>query len=425
MKKRSIGSLTVTALLLIAMTLGACGSAGSGAGSGENAGQAAAGESVEGEAAAQEEKPGNIAEAPADTDTAAEDSTEKAEGSVEKDEEEAAEEPAPEEVPAFTGELIDVPEGMYLSELTGLPIPEELKEQRPIAVMVDNESKALPHFGTSECDIVYELMNSTANDRITRLMCIMKDWGSIRQLGSIRSTRPTNIPLCAEYNAVLCHDGGPYYINSWLSRDYAAHFSGTFSRVKNGKAWEFTEYILPGDLERNFRNSGYSTTYNEFRPERDTHFLFADYGTKVVLEDNFITYRTAVEVDLPFPHNASRLIYNDETGLYEYYEYGSLHKDAEDNEPLAFTNVILLDVTFAQLDQNGYLVYNIIDNTARDGYYLTGGEIVNISWAKFNETGLTYLYSDKGEELVINPGKTYIGIIPSDSFGDIVIRKRQ
>ena len=40
----------------------------------------------------------------------------------------------------------EVPEGMYRSELTNEIISEDLKNQRPIAVMVDNESTALPHF---------------------------------------------------------------------------------------------------------------------------------------------------------------------------------------------------------------------------------------------------------------------------------------
>ena len=65
---------------------------------------------------------------------------------------------------------------VYTSELTGLPISASLKDQRPIAVMVDNEKVALKHFGTAEADIVYEMMNSTANDRSTRLMCIYKDY---------------------------------------------------------------------------------------------------------------------------------------------------------------------------------------------------------------------------------------------------------
>ena len=99
-------------------------------------------------------------------------------------------------------------EGMYRSELTNEWIDEELRNQRPVAVMVDNESVALPHYGLTEADIVYEMMNSTQNARITRFMAIVKDWGKIERFGSIRSTRSTNVYLVGEWNAVLCHDGG-------------------------------------------------------------------------------------------------------------------------------------------------------------------------------------------------------------------------
>ena len=47
----------------------------------------------------------------------------------------------------------ELPEGMYFSELTNEPIDESLKNQRPIAVMVDNELTALPHFGLTEADV--------------------------------------------------------------------------------------------------------------------------------------------------------------------------------------------------------------------------------------------------------------------------------
>ncbi|MBQ8038345.1 MAG: DUF3048 domain-containing protein, partial [Lachnospiraceae bacterium] len=108
----------------------------------------------------------------------------------------------------------ELPEGMYFSELTNEPIDESLKNQRPIAAMVDNDKRALPHFGLNEADVIYEMMNSTANGRITRMMALVKDWGSIEQLGSIRSVRPTNILLAAEWNAILCHDGGPFYVTA-------------------------------------------------------------------------------------------------------------------------------------------------------------------------------------------------------------------
>ena len=322
----------------------------------------------------------------------------------------------------------EVPKGQYLSEITGEPIDESLKEQRPIAVMVDNESKALPHYGTADADVVYELMNSTANGRITRLMCIVKDWENISQLGSIRSTRPTNLLLMSEWNAVLCHDGGPYYNNQYFVRPWADHFSGTFSRVNNGKDREFTEYILPGDLDRNFKTSGYSTKYNKYRPDDTSHFNFVPWGEQLQLDQEYDTYLPCREIDLPFPHNQSRLVYNEKTQSYDYYEYGKIHKDAETGKVLTFTNVILQDCTFNQLDANGYLIYNCIDAAGNrkgfncPGFYCTGGEAKDISWAKTSETDITRYYDSNGDEIRINTGRTYIGLVPADSWDDVVMK---
>lgn len=307
-------------------------------------------------------------------------------------------------------------EGMYRSELTNEWIDESLKNQRPIAVMVDNEKTALPHYGLTEADVVYEIMNSTKNGRITRLMAVVKDWGKITQFGSIRSTRPTNIMLAAEWNAVLCHDGGPFYIDQWIAKDYSAHFSGTFSRVNNGKSREFTEYICEGDLDKNFSNSNYSTEYDKFYPGQ--HYVFSD--DEVQLGDGAID---ATEIKLPFSHNGSTLKYNEETGTYDYYEYGSAHVDpAHDNAVLSFKNLLIQDCTFSQLDENGYLIYNCIDS-GRDAYYITNGKAVKVVWIKSGESEPTiYLDKTTGEQIEMNTGKTYVTLVPSDTWSDVVIK---
>ena len=289
--------------------------------------------------------------------------------------------------------------------------------QRPIAVMIDNEIKALPHYNTAGADIVYEMMNSTANDRITRLMCIYKDWENLPQTGSIRSVRPTNILVAQEYDAVICHDGGPFHINDYLSR-YPYHFSGTFSRVNNGKAREFTEYILKGDLDRNFARTGWS---KEYREAPAPHFNFADYGTTTNLDDwDADGIRTANRIELPFYHNRSKLVYNEETKTYDYYEYGKQHLDAETQAPLTFTNVLLQDCSFHQYDKNGYLIYNCIDKF-KFAYYCTEGKNISILWTKEDEGGVTRFFNASGEEIKINPGKTYIGIIPDDTWDEVKI----
>ena len=117
-------------------------------------------------------------------------------------------------------------EGMYRSELTNEWIDEALKEQRPIAAMVDNEKTALPHYGLTQSDVVYEMTNSTANDGVTRLMVLFKDYNSVKQIGSIRSVRPTNLQIIPEWNAVVCHDGGPFYIDDYMAKDFVEKHYG-------------------------------------------------------------------------------------------------------------------------------------------------------------------------------------------------------
>ena len=348
-------------------------------------------------------------------DKAADNST--IEASFETVEDSATEASSAEEV----GEDYVLPEGMYYSEITGEPISEDIKDQRPIAVMVDNEKTALPHYGTAEADVVYELMNSTQNDRITRFMCIVKDWDKIKQMGSVRSTRPTNILLAAEWNAVLCHDGGPFYIDEYLKNPWAQHFSGTFKRVNNGKPREFTEYVCEGDLDKNFssksKDPAYSKNYTEYANE-GSHFNFVAYGKEVDLTKVYDRTYPATEITLPFWHNTSTLKYNEDTKQYEYYEYGSRHEDAEDNEPLSFKNVIIQKCDFHQYDEHGYLIYNCIA-AGQPGWYITNGVAKDITWVKDGETHVTKYYDDKGEEIQINTGKTYITLVPADTWGSV------
>ena len=327
---------------------------------------------------------------------------------------EATEEPQEEEE-----EPDEVREGMYRSELTNEWIGGELKDQRPIAVMVDNEKIALPHYGLTEADVVYEIMNSTLNDRITRFMVLVKDWGKIEQLGSIRSTRSTNVYLVGEWNAVLCHDGGPYFaLDLVREKDYCDNFSGTFSRVDNGKAREFTEYILPGDLDRNFSDTNYSKEYNEFYPGE--HFQFSNKEFDLSDADGAFD---CTEIQLPFKHNGSTLRYNEETGTYDYYEYGQAHVDPQHgNAQLSFKNLLIQDCTFSDLG-DGYLIYNVLDVSGRSGYYITNGKAIEVTWLKGADTEPTTFYK-KGtsEEIELNTGKTYISIVPSDTWKDIVIK---
>lgn len=328
----------------------------------------------------------------------------------------------------------DIPEGMYRSELTNMWIDESLRDLRPIAVMVDNDSRALPHYGINDADVVYEMMNSTENNRITRLMVIMKDWKSISQLGSVRSVRPTNFMLAAEYNAIIIHDGGPVYIDEYIAKPYVNHLSGGFARMSNGKPTEFTEYVTYDDyynsskgqsyngLQKRIDAAGFSESYNSYYP--GSHFKFYDNDTE--LSGSGVV--AASKVSIPFPNNQSKLIYNDTSKTYDYYEHGGYHVDAgNNNEVTTFKNAIVYSCPFSPceqygvVDQHGYMVYHVVNNG--EGWYFTDGQAVPITWSKSGETSLTvFKNKNTGEEITLNTGKTYIAVVPSDVWSQLVIQ---
>jgi len=291
-----------------------------------------------------------------------------------------------------------------INELTFLPTSAP-ELQRPVAVMIDNDAIASPHYGLGEADIVYEMVNSTKNRRVTRLMAIYKDYNSVSRIGNIRSTRPTNVILADEYNAILVHDGGPVYVNPFITQYALPHLSGGFSRIPNGKPSWYTEYALRGEISRKITAARIPVNYtNPVCAQTRFHFGANPMAGGV----------PAGTCSLPFPHNSTILKYNALTATYDFYELGTAVKDADDFQQVTFKNVIIQCAPMIEYDQNGYMIYGVIGTGV--GYYLTNGKAVAITWFK-DVVGHTVYFNLDGTPLTVNPGKTYIGIVPADSWG--------
>lgn len=324
------------------------------------------------------------------------------------------------ESPAATEAPVENHEGMYRSELTNEWIDEALENQRPVAILVDNEKTALDHYGLTQADIVYELMNSTANGEITRFMAIVKDWNSITRFGSIRSVRPTNFMLAPEYNAILIHDGGPFYIDPYLSNPWIDNLSGGFARIENGKPREFTEYVTTGEIESRIKANKISKEYNTYY--QGAHWLFADETAPMKLMAARSDAKACTFVDLPFPHNESELEYDADSNTYLYSEYGAPHIDLEnDKKQLAFTNIVLQCAEVIQLDANGYMEFKLFQQSGK-GYYITGGAAIPVTWEKGVDYEPTKFYDMSGNEIILNTGKTYVGLVSTDRWDELVLK---
>lgn len=114
--------------------------------------------------------------------------------------------------------------------------------------------------------------------------------------------------------------------------------------------------------------------------------------------------------------------YNEKTKKYEKYEHGKLLKDVNTKEAMACRNLIILKADHSTLtgfgEGKGRIEFDTTQNMK--GYYITGGEAIEITATKKNRDAQT-VYKDKnGNEIILNDGNLHILFVTKSS--DIKIK---
>ena len=336
--------------------------------------------------------------------------------------EETEETVEPEETEATVEEEGEVlPAGKVRSALTGEIIDEALGAERPIAIMLPTDKAAQPQYGIGEAGVLYECMEE---GDMSRQMAIIENWHDMETLGNVRSCRDYYVYWALEWDPILVHFGGPYYLADAVGREDVNNITGcavnsttsapgcnAFYRT-NDKAAPHNAYTNGEKLMGQCDNLGYALNHEnpEYKPQ---HFL---YSTKA--ENNLDSVEGAFdakEVDLAgaFPYTKSALKYNEETGVYEKTLYGAAQKDGTTGEQLTFENVIVQFAYYEVRDAKGYLSFQCHDNT-HDGFYITNGKAVHIRWGKTSDYAPTKYYYDDLSQVEFNVGKTFIAVVQDD-----------
>ena len=322
--------------------------------------------------------------------------------------------PAATEAPA-----LDVPpaEGMVRSALTNEWIDEKVSTRRPIAVMIPN-TKTASQYGISGADVLYEC---NVESSITRLMGIWEDWDEIEKIGNIRSARDYFVYWAFEWDALLVHYGGPFYMDDLMARDDTQNIdlnvdtSKTYHSRDNAKNTYDNAFTNAERLKDYVKDKDYPLEYRNGYVE-EQHFLFASDQNPNTLAD----YPDAIaagniDLSLAYPLTNCYFIYNEETGLYDRFQHltgesDGPHIDLANNEQLTFKNVIIQNTYYEIRDQKGYLAFQCHDTT-RDGWFFTNGKGIHVTWEKVADYSPTRYYDDNGNEIKLNTGKTMICIV--------------
>lgn len=323
--------------------------------------------------------------------------------SVEEEEEEAEE---PEETNV-------APEGMARSYLTGEWIDEEIAAQRPFAVMIGNTKVALPQYGVSDADIIYE---APVEGSETRLMAIFQDYASVEKIMSIRSCRRYYLDWMLEFDAIYGHYGQAVYALETLEKDYVDNLSGLDGGVSNvmyhrdsSRKAPHNAYTTGEDIIAGIEYKGYEKMHSE---SYEGHYQFnTDEENEIELTNG----QDAVVVKPGYFVNKPWFVYDNESGLYKRYEYGDAHIDGNNGEQIQVKNIIIQSCDWYDLGDNGYLEFET--TAGGNGYYITNGKAIPVTWTKDSQESPTRYFDADGNEITINQGKTWV-CITQDTYED-------
>lgn len=298
-------------------------------------------------------------------------------------------------------------EGMTYNELTG-EWSADYVSKRPVAVMINNLKEALPSSSTKQADIIYECM---VEGGITRIMPIFSSYEKLEKVGSVRSARHYYINIANEYDAIYVHYGqskpaksmlDDKAINNVNGMTYDAGFYRDSARVAPHNAYTTGERIVKG-----IEDLGYSADYSE------SHEKVLSFNEEEKELENGAAANT-VHVNFS-TYSKPYFVYNEETKLYDRYEYDAPQIDEladESDNILNFKNVIIQISSYECINPENDL-QELTQVGEGKGYYCTDGKSIPITWKKASGSSITKYYTEDGEELLLNPGKTWISIIGS------------
>ena len=305
------------------------------------------------------------------------------------------------------------------------------QSRRPLVVMIENHQEARPQSGLSDADVIYEAIAEGGITRFAAVFyCRAAAYESI--VGPVRSARTYFVDWASEYNLPLyAHVGGANTSGpadalgqletyGWAGANDLNQFSigyptfwRDYERLGHTVATEHTMYSTTAKLWDIGAKRGF-TNLDPKKVEWSTGFTPWKFAKDETAPDKRADSET---VSYPFwqdPDYAVSWQYDKASNLYQRSNGGQAHKDLNTNEQLTTKNLV---VQFA-VEKNANDGYpgnvHLLYTTTGQGKALIfkDGQAIAGTWAKAKRTARTIFSDDKGKEIVFEPGKIWISVLP-------------
>ncbi len=303
-------------------------------------------------------------------------------------------------------------------EVEKLKIIDQDSDSRVIAVMINNRHAAWPHAGLQESFLNYEII---VEGGVTRMLALYKD-ASLEKIGSVRSSRPYFLDYVLENDAIYVHWGG--------SDEAYADISSLGVDHLDGMDYEGSYFFRDNSLDKSSEHTGFTKTSMILEGIKDLNIRDTSKESTVfkysVKEIDLSKREDAIPASNVFInysfYTGTNYVYNESEKVY----YRSMldedvdtpHVDAITGKQYYTKNIITYQVNNRSVDDYGR---QEIDNVGSgDGYYITNGYAVPITWEKSSRGSKTvYRYKSDGEEIQLNDGNTWVQIQPTDETLEI------
>jgi hypothetical protein len=314
------------------------------------------------------------------------------------------------------------PVPLYTNPLTGegLDAP---NLNRPVAVMFNNVKAAMPHHGTSQADILYEIM---VEGGLTRCMGIFLNVEDVGALGAIRSARKYYVDIVKSYDAIYVHGGGSDEAYAYMKELGMKNIDGVIGTYGYLYFYRDQNRLDQGysKVHTLFTNGANVIAYAQKLKEPLTRPDGVSYGFRFDKE-NPIAGTPANQIVVKFHHGSkpssssktTTLTYDESTNQYFAYQHKQDYIDGNTNEKVAFRNVLVLRMdTSIQPENNLLLTINTFGSGT--GYFACNGQMIPILWSRDGlEDPFVYTLED-GTPLTFGTGTTYIAVVPQKSTAE-------
>lgn len=279
---------------------------------------------------------------------------------------------------------------------------------RPIAVMINNIKTVWGYqSGLQDAYLVYEII---VEGGYTRLMAVFKD-KDLDRIGSVRSSRHYFLDYALENDAIYVHFGWSPQAESDMSK----------LGVNNINFMSYNGYTRDRSLNLASEHTAFTTTNNILEG--------ADYYKYRKTSDNKPLLNYSVdEIDLSTKEGsqiANKIFIkysNSRNTSFEYDETNKVYKRFQNEEPqidyvtkeqYTVKNIITYQVSNYTISGDDKGRQDINNIGSGEGYYITNGYSVPITWEKSSRNSKTIYKYLNGEEIKVNDGNTHIEIQPS------------